>query len=70
METLGGGMVLNPHTRRHKNATMQESLKNLGMLEKGKLEEVLEERNLAEPADRRPLPSSCADAASTRPIRP
>ncbi len=41
METLGGGMVLNPHTRRHKNATMQESLKNLGMLEKGKLEEVL-----------------------------
>jgi len=36
METLGGGMVLNPHTRRHKNATMQESLKNLGILETGK----------------------------------
>ena len=35
METLGGGMVLNPHTRRHKNSTMQESLKNLGILETG-----------------------------------
>jgi selenocysteine-specific elongation factor len=41
METLGGGMVLNPHTRRHKQATMPESLKNLGVLEKGTLEEKL-----------------------------
>lgn len=35
METLGGGMVLDPHPRRHKQAAMQESLKNLGTLEKG-----------------------------------
>jgi selenocysteine-specific elongation factor len=41
METLGGGMVLNPHAKRHKNATMQESLKNLAALEKGTLEEIL-----------------------------
>jgi selenocysteine-specific elongation factor len=41
METLGGGMVLNPHPRRHKQATMQESLKNLGILEKGTTEEKL-----------------------------
>jgi selenocysteine-specific elongation factor len=41
METLGGGMVLDPHPRRHKQATMQESLKNLGALEKGTLEEKL-----------------------------
>ena len=41
METLGGGMVLNPHTRRYKTATMQESLKDLGMLEEGSLEEIL-----------------------------
>nr|MDA8422045.1 SelB C-terminal domain-containing protein [Nitrospiraceae bacterium] len=41
METLGGGMVLNPHARRHKNATMQESLKNLALLEKGSKEEKL-----------------------------
>ena len=41
METLGGGMVLNPHTRRHRQATMQEALKNLGVLEKGTLEEKL-----------------------------
>jgi selenocysteine-specific elongation factor len=39
METLGGGMVLNPHTRRHKQSTMQESLKRLGMLETGSMEE-------------------------------
>jgi selenocysteine-specific elongation factor len=39
METLGGGMVLNPHPRRHKQATMQESLKSLGALEKGAPEE-------------------------------
>ncbi len=41
MVTLGGGMVLNPHTRRHRQASMQESLKNLGVLEKGTLEEKL-----------------------------
>ena len=41
METLGGGMVLNPHPRRHKQATMQESLKNLGVLEKGTREDTL-----------------------------
>ncbi len=41
METLGGGMVLNPHTRRHKNATMKESLQNLAILEKGKAEDRL-----------------------------
>jgi len=38
METLGGGMVLNPHARRHKNATMKESLENLLMLEEGPLD--------------------------------
>jgi selenocysteine-specific elongation factor len=41
METLGGGMVLNPHTRRHKTATLEESLKNLSTLEKGPIEETL-----------------------------
>ncbi len=41
METLGGGMVLNPHTRRHKNSTMKQSLENLGILEKGKAEDRL-----------------------------
>ncbi len=41
METLGGGMILNPHPRRHKQATMQESLKNLTILEKGTSEEQL-----------------------------
>jgi selenocysteine-specific elongation factor len=39
METLGGGMVLNPHPRRHKNSTMEESVRNLGVLDKGSLEE-------------------------------
>jgi selenocysteine-specific elongation factor len=39
METLGGGMVLNPHPRRHKQATMEESQKNLAVLEKGSVEE-------------------------------
>ena len=39
METLGGGMVLNPHTRRHKQSTMQESIKSLAVLETGTLEE-------------------------------
>jgi selenocysteine-specific elongation factor len=41
METLGGGMVLNPHPRRHKQATMRESLKNLEVLEKGTIEDRL-----------------------------
>ncbi len=35
METLGGGMVLNPHTRRHKQSTMQESLGKLAILKTG-----------------------------------
>jgi selenocysteine-specific elongation factor len=39
METLGGGMVLNPHTRRHKQNAMPESIKNLGTLETGNMEE-------------------------------
>jgi selenocysteine-specific elongation factor len=39
METLGGGMVLNPHPRRHKNSTMEESVRNLGVLDKGSLDE-------------------------------
>jgi selenocysteine-specific elongation factor len=38
METLGGGMVLNPHTRRHKQATMQRSLEVLKALETGTIE--------------------------------
>ncbi len=42
METLGGGMVLDPRPTRHRQATMQESLKNLVMLEKGTAEERLE----------------------------
>jgi len=41
METLGGGMVLDPHPRRHKQKTMEESLKNLGVLEKGTTEDIL-----------------------------
>ena len=41
METLGGGMVLDPHPRRHRNSTMPESVKNLGILEKSGLEERL-----------------------------
>ncbi len=41
METLGGGMVLDPHPRRHKQKTMQESVKNLGISEKGSIEEKL-----------------------------
>jgi selenocysteine-specific elongation factor len=41
METLGGGMVLNPHTRRHKQTTMEQSLENLRVLEKGSLEDKL-----------------------------
>ncbi|MGE5751340.1 MAG: selenocysteine-specific translation elongation factor [Nitrospirota bacterium] len=41
METLGGGMVLNPHPRRHKQANMLESLKNLDVFEKGTIEDRL-----------------------------
>lgn len=41
METLGGGVVLNPHTRRHKQAAMKESLQTLGVLEKGPIGEKL-----------------------------
>ena len=41
METLGGGVVLDPHPRRHKRKTIEESLINLGVLEKGALEERL-----------------------------
>ena len=41
METLGGGMVLDPHPRRHKQSKKEESLKNLATLEKGSLEEKL-----------------------------
>ncbi len=41
METLGGGMVLHPHPRRHKQATMQDSIRNLGVLENGKREDAL-----------------------------
>jgi selenocysteine-specific elongation factor len=41
METLGGGMVLNPHPRRHKQAMMGESLKNLEVLERGTIEDRL-----------------------------
>ena len=41
METLGGGMVLNPHPKRHKQAMMGESLKNLEVLERGTLEDRL-----------------------------
>lgn len=41
METLGGGMVLNPHARRHRQATIGDSLKSLETLEKGGLEQRL-----------------------------
>jgi len=41
METLGGGMVLDPHPRRHKTSTMAESVRNLTVLEKGSLEDKL-----------------------------
>ena len=41
LETLGGGMVLNPRPRRHKTRTMPESVKNLTILEKGTLDEKL-----------------------------
>jgi selenocysteine-specific elongation factor len=41
METLGGGMVLAPHARRHKQSTMEDSLRGLGALETGALGDVL-----------------------------
>ncbi|MDA8099767.1 MAG: selenocysteine-specific translation elongation factor [Nitrospiraceae bacterium] len=41
VETLGGGMVLNPRPRRHKTRTMAESVKNLTTLAVGTLEEKL-----------------------------
>jgi selenocysteine-specific elongation factor len=41
METLGGGMVLNPHARRHKTAQMKESIENLRVLETGTMEDRL-----------------------------
>lgn len=41
METLGGGVVLNSHPRRHKQKTMEGSLKNLAILENGALDERL-----------------------------
>lgn len=41
LETIGGGMVLNPHPSRHKTKTMPESIKNLTILERGSLEEKL-----------------------------
>jgi selenocysteine-specific elongation factor len=41
METLGGGAVLNPHPKRHKQKTMEGSLRNLAVLEKGALDQRL-----------------------------
>ena len=41
VETLGGGMALNPRPRRHKTRTMTESVKNLTVLEKGPLQDKL-----------------------------
>jgi selenocysteine-specific elongation factor len=41
METLGGGMVLDPHPKRHKTSTMAASVRNLTVLEKGSLDEKL-----------------------------
>ncbi len=41
MQTLGGGVVLDPHPRRHRPSRRDESLKNLSTLEKGTLEEKL-----------------------------
>jgi selenocysteine-specific elongation factor len=41
VETLGGGMVLNPHPRRHKTRTMADSVKALTTLEKGTMDEKL-----------------------------
>ncbi len=41
METLGGGVVLNPHPKRHKQKTMEESLRDLTILENGTMDERL-----------------------------
>ena len=41
VETLGGGMVLNPRPRRHKTRTMAESIKSLETLASGSLDERL-----------------------------
>jgi selenocysteine-specific elongation factor len=41
VETLGGGMVLDPRPRRHKARTMEQSLRNLATLAGGSLEEKL-----------------------------
>jgi selenocysteine-specific elongation factor len=41
VETLGGGMVLNPRPRRHKTRTMAESVKGLSTLERGTFDEKL-----------------------------
>lgn len=42
LETLGGGMVIDPHPGRHKHSRLQESLKNLSILKNGGLEERLD----------------------------
>jgi len=41
METLGGGVVLSPYGRRHKQATMGKSIENFNVLENGDLEDKL-----------------------------
>jgi selenocysteine-specific elongation factor len=41
VETLGGGMVLDPRPRRHKSRTMDQSLRNLAVLAEGSREEKL-----------------------------
>ncbi len=41
METLGGGMALDPHPKRHKKIRMKESLRNLEVLSKDRLEDKL-----------------------------
>jgi selenocysteine-specific elongation factor len=39
VETLGGGMVLNPRPRRHRTRTMADSVRTLASLENGSLDE-------------------------------
>ncbi len=41
VETLGGGMVLNPRPRRHRTRTMAGSVKDLAVLQQGALDEKL-----------------------------
>jgi len=41
METLGGGMILHPHPKRHKRAVLQESLANLTVLERDPIDKIL-----------------------------